>query len=535
MSSEPQSSYIVSINPTTEEELGRVDTVGRAGIDSALNKARAAFSGWSQKSVKERQKFLVAVSDLILQQQEEIATLIAREQGKPIAEAMASEIIAVLAILKDTSRHAHKILRPHRMRHEQLLFVHKKSAYRLEPHGVVAIISPWNYSFSVPVPEIAAALVAGNTVLFKPAPDTVLVGRKIDNIFQRAGLPPGVLNTVFVHDTDAPYITHHPQVDKIIFTGSTPVGRDVMTAASHQMTPVVLELGGKDAAIVAKDADLPRAAKGIVWGSMFNSGQVCAAVERVYVERAVAEKFIQLCHAEIKQITVGDPLDANTQIGPLTNLQQLIKVRDQVEDAIRRGARLLHGGNQLDCPGYFYEPTLLTNVDHSMRIMTEETFGPVLPIMAVDSVDQAINLANDSIYGLSAYAWTSNAKLAARFMDELQAGTVMINDATSSWGEPNAPWGGYKMSGIGRTRARFGLEEMVQVKYVSYDKGGNCSNIWWFPYDIKLRQFFGDAMHLLYSRNILVKLTKLVKVLMHKRFLTTTHWVAVLRNIHKLF
>lgn len=535
MSTNPHSNFIISINPTTEEELGRIESMGRAGIDSALRKARAAFSAWSQKSIKERQHFLVAVTDLILEQKEEIATLIAKEQGKPIGEATASEIVAVLGILKDTSRHAYKILRPHKMRHEQLLFVHKKSAYRLEPYGVVAIISPWNYPFSVPVPEITAALVAGNTVLFKPAPDAVLIGRKINEIFQRAGLPPGVLNTVFVHDTDAPYITHHPHVDKIIFTGSTPVGRDVMTAASHQMTPVVLELGGKDAAIVAKDADLPRAAKGIVWGAMFNSGQVCAAVERVYVERAVAEEFIQLCHEEIKQITIGDPLDADTQIGPLSNLQQLIKVRDQVEDAIRHGARLLHGGNQPDRPGYFYEPTLLTNVDHSMRIMTEETFGPVLPIMVVDSADQAITLANDSIYGLSAYAWTSSETLAARFMDELQAGTVMINDATSSWGEPNAPWGGYKMSGIGRTRARFGLEEMVQVKYVSYDKGGNIHNIWWFPYNEKLRQFFGHATLLLYSRNILVKLTMLIKVLMHKRFMTTTHWGAVLRNIHKLF
>jgi succinate-semialdehyde dehydrogenase/glutarate-semialdehyde dehydrogenase len=532
---ERQSSSIVSINPATERELGRVTVADRDGIDDALDKAHRAFSTWSQMPIRERQKYLARVNDVLLAQQEEIATLIAQEQGKPVAEALASEIVAVLGILKDLSRHAHKTLKSRKLLHEQLLFSHKKSFYRFEPFGVVAIISPWNYAFSVPVPEIAAALVAGNTVIFKPAPDTVLIGQKIDEIFKKAGLPEGVLNTVVVHDTDAPHITHHPKVDKIVFTGSTPVGRDVMIAASHQMTPVVLELGGKDAAIVAKDADLPRAAKGIVWGSLFNTGQVCAAVERVYVQRPVADKFIQLCLQEIKQVKIGDPLAPDTQVGPLTNLDQLVKVREQVEDTIRRGAKLLYGGHQPDYPGYFYEPTLLVNVDHSMPIMTDETFGPVLPIMVVDSIDQAIELANDSNYGLSAYAWTSDKKLAERFLKELQAGTVMINDATSSWGEPNAPWGGYKMSGIGRTRARFGLEEMVQVKYASYDKGGNSSNLWWFPYDEKIKKLFLNATHLLYSRNMINKLLKLFKLLPDKRFRANIHWGAVVKNISKLF
>ncbi|MBN1464766.1 aldehyde dehydrogenase [candidate division KSB1 bacterium] len=534
MSNEAYHNYIVSINPTTEQEIERVEATGREGIDVALNKAHQAFHSWSKKTIRERQNYLMRLSDIILQQQNDIAELIAHEQGKPIAEALASEIVPVLGILKDLRRHAHKVLKPHKMQHEQLLFVHKKSRYQLEPFGVVAIISPWNYPFSVPLPEIAAALVAGNSVVFKPAPDAVLVGKKIAELFQAAGLPEEVLNTVFVQDVDAPYITHHPLVDKIIFTGSTPVGRSVMTAASHQMTPVVLELGGKDAAIVARDANLARAAKGLVWGATFNSGQVCAAVERVYVEQAVAERFIELCLREIKNVIVGDPLEPGTHIGPLSNLNQLIKVQDQVEDSIRRGARLLHGGNRLDRPGYFFEPTLLVQVDHSMPIMTEETFGPVMAIMTVENIDEAIHLANDSIYGLSAYAWTSDKKLAKRFLDELQAGTILINDAPSSWGEPNAPWGGYKMSGIGRTRARFGLLEMVQVKYTSWDKGNNDRNLWWFPYDHKSASFFSDAIDLLYSRNFATKSIKLIKLFSNKRFLTSTHWGAVLRHIDKL-
>ncbi|MBN1559921.1 aldehyde dehydrogenase [candidate division KSB1 bacterium] len=534
MKTDTSHNYIVSINPTTEQELGRVEAIGREDIDMALNKARQAFHGWSKKSIAERQKYLRRVSDIILAQQNDIATLIALEQGKPIAESLASEIVPVLGILQDLTRHAHKVLKPHKMRHEQLLFVHKRSRYQLEPYGVVAVISPWNYPFSVPLPEIAAALVAGNTVIFKPAPNTVLVGKKIAELFQAAGLPEDVLKTIFIQDVDAPHLTHHPLVDKIIFTGSTPVGRDVMTAASHQMTPVVLELGGKDAAIVARDANLERAAKGLVWGATFNSGQVCAAVERVYVEQVIADCFIELCLREIKKVIIADPLEPGTHIGPLSNLNQLIKVQDQVEDAIRRGAKLLHGGNRLSRPGYFFEPTLLVDVDHSMPIMTEETFGPVMAIMAVDNIDEAIRLANDSIYGLSAYAWTSDKKLARRFFDELQAGTILINDAASSWGEPNAPWGGYKMSGIGRTRARFGLLEMVQVKYASWDKGDNERNLWWFPYDPKSAAFFSDAIHLLYSRNLATKSIKLIKLFSNKRFLTSTHWGAVLRHLDKL-
>ena len=526
---------IISINPTTEEELGRVETIGRDDIDRRIQTAREAQKEWAALSIRERQQYLAKLGKVILKEKDEIAELISLEQGKPLTEAYAAEIVAVLAILKDLTAHAHKVLKPRKMKHEQLLFAHKKSQYRLEPYGVVAVISPWNYPFSVPVPEIAAALVAGNVVLFKPAPDTVLIGQKIDELFAKAGFPDGVMNTVFTTDHNAPHITNHPGVDKIIFTGSSPVGRDVMCAASHQMTPVVLELGGKDPAIVAADADLKRAARGVVWGTMFNAGQVCAGVERVYVEKIVANEFIDLCLDEIKNITCGNPLNPETQLGPLTNLSQIVKVQDQVEDALRKGAKLLHGGRRPEQPGYFFEPTLLTNVDHSMAIMVEETFGPVLPIMAVDNLDEAIRLANDSIYGLSAYVWTSSTKFARRCFRELQAGTIMINDSTSSWGEPNAPWGGYKMSGIGRTRARFGLEQMVQVKYTSYDRGANKQNIWWYPYNVKSQKFMADAMELLYAKNVFKKLAALGRAMSFQRFFTDLPWGTMIRYIHKIF
>ena len=529
------STAIISINPASEKELGRVATIGRDEIDAMIHGARAALPEWSGKPIKERRNYLQKLSAVILKEKDEIAALIAREQGKPLTEAYAAEQVAVLAILKDLAAHAAKVLKPHKMKHEQVLFVHKKSQYRLEPYGLVAVISPWNYPFSVPVPEIAAALVAGNVVLFKPAPDTVLIGQKIDELFAKAGFPDAVMNTVITTDNNAPHITNHPGVDKIIFTGSSPVGRDVMCAASHQMTPVVLELGGKDPAIVAADADLPRAARGVAWGTMFNAGQVCAGVERVYVDKSVADEFIDLCLNEIKKITFGDPLNPETQLGPLTNLSQIVKVQDQVEDAVRKGGKILYGGRRAERPGYFFEPTLLTHVDHSMAVMTEETFGPVLPIMVVEDMDEAIKLANDSIYGLSAYVWTSSKKFADRCFKELQAGTVLINDSTSSWGEPNAPWGGYKMSGIGRTRARFGLEEMVQVKYTSWERGTNKRNIWWYPYGSASQRLMASALDLLYSKNVLKKFAALFSAMSFKRFYTDLKWSSVIRNLHKLF
>ncbi|RPI03821.1 MAG: aldehyde dehydrogenase [Calditrichaeota bacterium] len=526
---------LISICPSTEQELGRIDSMKQSDIDLALANARNSLDAWSRTDIKKRQKMMSSLLQAVLAEKESIAELIAREQGKPVVEAMMSEVFAALGILKDLGRNARRYLKPVKMNHEQLLFAHKKGYYRFEPHGVIVVISPWNYPFSVPFPEIAAALVSGNTVVFKPAPAAVFIGKKIDELFKAADFPVGVLNTIFIHDIDAPYLTSHKAVDKIIFTGSTPVGSAVMCSASKQITPIVLELGGKDPAIISADANLDHAAHGVVWGSLFNAGQVCASIERVYVERSIADQFIAKCLQEIKTLVVGDPLDPTTQVGPMSTLAQLVKVQAQIDDAVKRGARLLCGGRRLDRCGYYMPPTLLSNVDHSMSIMTEETFGPVIPIMTVDSLDDAIHLANDSMYGLSAYLWTTSKKTAARFAAELKVGTVMINDGTSSWGEPNAPWGGTKKSGIGRTRSRFGLQELVQVKFVSLDWSRKKRNLWWYPYDLALVKFAYHAAEALYSTKTLTKMLHLLRVLRSKRFLKSVNMAVIIRNLNKLF
>ncbi len=525
---------LITLNPATGEELGRLPAQDPPAVDAAIASCRAAQSEWAQRSPAERSRPIRRLMELILADRHELARLIACEQGKPVAEAMTSEVLPTLGMLKELLRIGPKTLRPQRRPHQMLLFAHKQSTLLREPFGVVAIISPWNFPFSVPMPEIAAALLAGNGVIFKPAPHTLLTGRKIADLCARAGFPDGLLQTLCLHDREADYLTRQPGIDKIVFTGSTAVGCKVMRNAADRLVPVVLELGGKDPAIVARDADIERAAKGIVWGALVNAGQVCAAIERVYVERPVAEAFIAACQREMAKVRVGDPLDPETDMGPLTSAAQLEKVLAHIADAVSRGAKLLHGGRRLDRPGFFMEPALLVQVDHSMQVMREETFGPVLPVMVVDSLEVAVELANDSPYALSAYAYTASKSTAGRLLRDLAAGTVVINDSTMSWGEPTAPWIGHKQSGIGLTHADLGLLEMTRVKYISYDRGQRAANLWWYPYGPGSLRLFDAATDLLFSRRLRHKLAALPAVL-QRRFLRSIHWGSLLRNLGKLF
>ncbi len=524
-----------SINPCTEEVLVSIDALSKEDIDTQMQKARQAHKQWAALPVKERLGYFDRLSELVSGQADEIARLITEEQGKTIVEAKAAEIMPVLATIKSLKKNDYKALQNRRIRHDMILFTHKKSRCMFVPFGIIGVISAWNYPFSVPMMQILPAVAAGNAVVFKPAPGVILISQKIQKLFAEAGFPEGVVNTLFIHDDEAPYLAGHKDIDKLIFTGSTETGFKVMRTAAAQMTPVILELGGKDPAVIAADADLRRTAKGVVWGSMFNSGQVCAAVERVYVERRAAGEFIRLCVEETKKLTIGDPLQPGTDIGPLENKKQMQVVLAQIEDAVSKGAKVETGGKRIGEKGFFIEPTVLTRVNHSMKVMTEETFGPVLPVMEVDSIDQAISMANESPYGLSAYGWTSSRKTAEKMERELHAGTVMINDATSSWGEPQAPWGGFKKSGIGRTHSAFGLREMVQVKYVSYDKGNNTRNLWWFPYDKSMDQIMKNAVRFLFSCRLGEKLRAGMTLMKYKRFVKNVHWKYIILNIKKLF
>jgi succinate-semialdehyde dehydrogenase/glutarate-semialdehyde dehydrogenase len=351
-----------------------------------------------------------------------------------------------------------------------------------EPHGVIGIISPWNYPFSIPATETLAALVAGNAVVLKPSESTPLVALELASLLHAAGVPKGVFQVV-IGAGPAGAALVRSAIDKVVFTGSVATGKRIAAAAAEHLLPVVLELGGKDPMLVLDDADVDVASSAAVWGAFVNAGQACLSVERCYVHRSLYESFAKACAEKTKQLRVGSGMDADTDVGPMIHERQVRIVESHVEDARARGARVLAGGTRLPQLGVnFFAPTVLADVTHEMRIMREETFGPVLPIMACGHDDEAVRLANDSEYGLAASVWTRDKKRGERLARRIHAGTVMVNDVISCFGISEAPHGGVKASGIGRTHGRIGLDEMVRVKYLDIDRVPGMKKVWWHGY-----------------------------------------------------
>ncbi len=523
-----------AVNPASGEPFAEVTLLDAGQAGEALAAARAAFPAWSATSFAERTRLLDRLREAVVRDADAIARLVEREQGKPAMEAYAVEILPSLEALKHLSAHAEELLREDLLAAEMLLLAHKEARITYLPIGVVLAITPWNYPLGLSLPVVAAALVAGNTVVLKPSPATTLVGLRIADLARQAGFPLGVLSVVAVDDTVAASMVEDPRVGKVVFTGSVATGKRVMAAAAKNLTPVVLELGGKDPAIVCRDADLERAARGIVWGAFVNSGQTCASVERVYVERAVAQPLLERIVEETRRLRPGDAATRTGELGPLTLERQRRVVEEHVADAVARGARVLTGGRTPEGPGFFYPPTVLADVTHEMAVMREESFGPLLPVMAVDSLEEAIRLANDSPYGLTCSGWTRSQETARRLQRELMAGVVSINDHASSFGEPTAPWGGVKWSGIGRTHGLLGLREMVQARYLSLDRGRG-SELWWYPYDAGFASLMRLAAPALYSTSLLRRLAAQLRLAGSARLWRRFGAWRLLRNLDKLF
>jgi len=507
-----------AVNPATEEPFAHVDRAGPREIEMAVGSARKAFMSWSKTPVADRQRYLARLLEEVRRAHEDIARLIATEQGKPVGEARAVDIVPAADTLRYLSRHAGELLAERPIDYAQILFAHKKGSYRFEPLGVIAVVTPWNFPFGIPFVEIAACLAAGNTVVLKPASATALTGLAVGDLCRRAGLPPGVVNVVTAGGADTNVLVEHPGIAKVLFTGSVPTGVEVMQRAAKNLTGVVLELGGKDAAVVAADADLERTAAGLVWGAFVNAGQTCGSVERVYVVKDVADELLSKIVARTKMLRLGDPLSTTTDMGPLTTSGQRDLVEAHLHDAVSKGAKILVGGERPRAKGWWFPPTVLTGVDHAMHAMCDETFGPLLPVMAVDSLDEGIRLANESEFGLTASGWTRSRRTARRFAEELHAGTVTINDHLFSFGEPTATWGGVKKSGLGRSHAGFGLHELVNIKHVSMDLGGAPAMPWWYPYDAAFHAFTKSAFGTLYSNDPRTKVPGALGLLGSGRF-----------------
>src|SRR5438477_2089877 len=473
---------LASVNPATGEVLRELDCAGEGEVEAAVERARAAQVAWAERGLRRRIAVLREFQGKLYARKSEIAAAITREAGKPLAEALVTEVLVVLDAARFLIDNAWSLLRDEPVPHGNLVTKLKRGWLVREPHGVVGIISPWNYPFSIPATETLAALVAGNAVVLKPSELTPLVALELRSLLHQAGVPEDVFQVVVGEGPAGAALLRSP-IDKLVFTGSVTTGKRIAAAAAERLLAVVLELGGKDPMLVLEDADVDVASSAAVWGAFVNAGPACLSVERCYVHHSLYESFAGAGAEKTKQLRVGNGMDPHTDVGPMIRERQVRIVESHVEDAKRQGARVLAGGVRLPQLGpNFYAPTVLAGVRHDMRIMREETFGPVLPIMACADDDEAVHMANDSEYGLAASVWTRDAKRGERLARRIHAGTVMVNDVVSCFGISEAPHGGVKASGVGRTHGRFGLDEMVRVKYLDTDRVPGMKKVWWHGY-----------------------------------------------------
>ncbi len=493
---------IASVNPATGEVLRELECASEGAVEAAVARAKSAQSRWAELGLRRRIEVLREFQGKLYAKKSEIAAAITREVGKPLVEALVTEVLVVLDAARFLIDNAWGLLRDEPVPHGNLVTKLKSGWLVREPHGVIGIISPWNYPFSIPATETLAALVAGNAVVLKPSELTPLVAVELASLLHAAGVPEDVFQVVVGEGPAGAALLRSP-IDKLVFTGSVATGKRIAAAAAERLLPVVLELGGKDPMLVLDDADVDVASSAAVWGAFVNAGQACLSVERCYVHDGLYESFVKACAEKTKQLRVGNGMDSHSDVGPMIQERQVRIVESHVEDAKARGARVLAGGTRMPELGVnFYAPTVLAGVTQDMRIMREETFGPVLPVMACADDDEAVRLANDSEYGLAASVWTRDRKRGERLARRIHAGTVMVNDVISCFGISEAPHGGVKASGVGRTHGRFGLDEMVRVKYLDMDRVPGMKKVWWHGYGESFRRQMEGFLDMQFARGM---------------------------------
>ena len=467
-------------SPVNGEPIGEIEVQNASDVAAALERARKAQPAWAALPVGDRVRFVQRALGLLIERQDRIVEIVMRESGKPATEARMMEIFAACDSMTYWSKRAPRLLRSEKVPLHGLLRFTKTLELVYRPLGVVGVISPWNGPVILSLDPTVQALLAGNAVLLKPSEVTPFSGRIIADLFREAGLPEGVLE-LLVGDGETGAALCTAGVDKISFTGSVATGRRVAMACAERLVPCTLELGGKDPMIVCAAAALDAAAGGAIAGGFLNAGQFCCGTERVYVVEEVAERFIQKVVERTRALR--QEKSGEFDVGAMFWPRQLEIVARQVDEAIAGGAKALVGGRKnARLGGYYYEPTVLVDVRDDMALMREENFGPVLPIVRVRDVDEAIARANDTSYGLGANVWTRDARLAGEIARRIDSGSVCINDLTMTYGVPEAPFGGRKESGVGHVHGRDGLRGYTQTLPIIRDRWGGKQAATHYPY-----------------------------------------------------
>jgi len=455
---------IVSINPFTEQVIKEIEETHLEEIPAMVEKARKALPAWGNLSIEKRVEIIGKIVPLLEKNKESLGKILHKEVGKPFQKALGEVEGAIEGanfFLKNTPiALEEKVLDENEK---------EKNVLCYEPIGIVAAITPWNYPLELPLVSILPALIAGNTVLFKPSEHTTLIGIEFFNLLkqlEKEGLPENVIQLIVGGKETGKELVKQ-DIDLVSFTGSLRTGKQIMKDSAEKLHKIILELGGKDPAIVLKDADLEKTAKGIVRGATVNTGQVCCSIERIYIQKEIFEELTKKIVEKAKAVSIDKGND-DADIGPLIREFQLKTVESHVEDAKQKGAQILTGGKRLEKKGYFFPPTVLTNVTEDMKVISEETFGPTIPLISFETVEEAIEKANNTKYGLTASIWTKDLEKAKQIAKKLVVGTVVING--SGGYKIGCPWGGAKQSGLGRINYLDGIRELTNIKNLTIRK-----------------------------------------------------------------
>lgn len=509
-------SALLSISPITGEVLGEVPVHDPASLDHVIRSCRKAQFGWVSMPKRARVALLQGLMENMALRAEELSALVAKETGKTLTEAMNTDVTASLAAVEYCigwlKRHPGEMEIDLSGFHTMMRYMGRRSYVRYRPLGVIGVIAPFNFPLAIPFSQTVMAVASGNAVVLKPSSKTPLSGHAIEDLFKDAGFPSGLVRAVSGRGIGKA-ITNST-VDRIVFTGSTDGGRRVMESASQRLTPVTLELGGKDPMVILEDADVERAASAALWGSFVNAGQVCVAIKRIIVHKDIYSHFLDLFSHKTEGLRIGNGLDdAEIDMGSMIDEAAVEEMERQVSRAKEQGGKVLTGGSRpRGLKGSFFSPTIVTGLSTDSDLWREETFGPIVLVTACESDVEAVRLANDSPFALSGSVWTKDLDRGRKVAAAMRSGTVIVNNAIYTYGLPSTPWGGNGESGFGRTHGQWGMMEMMEPHHVHVDSGKFPRDIWWTPYDQDSLGRNRDLINAMFRSKGITKMMELLRL-----------------------